>query len=280
MKHLALPLLLLAWSGLLGATETLPRPATVPGGVAIIDLGPADAPRPTAHLGERRLWVRQRNGRWEAVVGIGLDAEPGTHHIRVGDGDDARRMAFEVRPKAYATQHLTIKNKRMVNPDEAALRRIRSERKRIRAAFRHWRDAPVAADFVPPVDGPMSSSFGLRRVFNGQPRRPHSGMDIAAPKGTPVRAPAAGVVIETGNFYFNGNTVFLDHGQGLVTMYCHLDHIDVQPGQRLQRGDLIGRVGATGRVTGPHLHWTVSLNDRRVDPALFLPAEYLQRARR
>ena len=279
MKPLAF-LLLLAWNGLAVATEDLPRPAAVPGGVAVLDLGPADGPRPTAHLGDRRLWVRRRDGRWEAVVGIGLDAEPGTHHIRVSEGGVRRRIAFEVRPKAYATQRLTIKNKRMVNPDEAALRRIRVERKRIRAAFRHWRDAPVDAAFVPPVDGPMSSSFGLRRVFNGQPRRPHSGMDIAAAEGTPVHAPAPGEVIETGNFYFNGNTVFIDHGQGLVTMYCHLSAIDVRPGQRVRRGDVIGRVGATGRVTGPHLHWTVSLNDRRVDPALFLPEKYLRQARR
>ncbi len=271
-------LLLFAFLGLIPLhvpAADLPHAAPVPGGVARIDLGPAEGPPPAAWYGERRVWVRQHGGRWEAVVGIGLNVQPGTQRIRVQRGEGEERIAFEVHPKEYATQHLTIKNKKMVNPDPEALKRIRAESKRIRAAFRHWSEGPVDAAFTPPVDGPRSSSFGLRRFFNGQPRRPHSGMDIAAPEGTAVYAPAPGTVIETGNFYFNGNTVFIDHGQGLITMYCHLSRIEVSPGQRVQRGDLIGRVGSTGRVTGPHLHWTVSLNDRRVDPALFLTVEEL-----
>jgi murein DD-endopeptidase MepM/ murein hydrolase activator NlpD len=120
--------------------------------------------------------------------------------------------------------------------------------------------------FLQPVAGPLSSSFGRRRVLNGEPRSPHSGLDIAANTGTPIQAPAAGVVTLTGDFYFNGNTVFVDHGHGLISMMCHLSRIDVTEDQTVSRGDILGLVGATGRVTGPHLHWSVSMNGNRVDP--------------
>ena len=132
----------------------------------------------------------------------------------------------------------------------------------------------IDTDFIPPVDGRLSSLFGLKRFFNNQPKNPHSGLDIAAPAGTPIQAPASATVINTGDYYYNGNTVFLDHGQGLISGYFHMTEIKVKAGQQLKQGDIIGTVGATGRVTGPHLHWNVYLNRTKVDPALFI-ADYI-----
>jgi murein DD-endopeptidase MepM/ murein hydrolase activator NlpD len=205
-------------------------------------------------------------------VGIPLEAQPGVHTVQLRRGSQPLApITFTVYDKEYAVQHITLKNQRMVNPTDEDLQRIAKEKARIEAAFSRWSDAaPSDLTFTQPVAGEFSSPFGLRRFFNNQPRKPHSGLDIAAPQGTPVHAPMAGQVIDTGNYFFNGNTVFLDHGQGLITMYCHLDRIDVTPGQQVARGHLIGTVGMTGRVTGPHLHWSVSLNRTVVDPMLLL----------
>lgn len=253
------------------SAERLPTHSPVPGGVATIAL-PETAQQPVVHFGEHNVMVKRRQDRWWAIVGIPLSAAPGEHSIELESvSGAATSIDFQVNDKAYETQHLTVANKRQVNPNEEDLKRIAAERKRIDAALSLWTpDANADTAFVAPLRGRQSSSFGLRRFFNEQARKPHSGMDIAAPNGTPIVAPAPGTVVERGNYFFNGNTLFLDHGQGLVTMYCHLSRIDVTPGERVAAGDGIGLVGATGRVTGPHLHWSISLNRAMVDPALFL----------
>jgi murein DD-endopeptidase MepM/ murein hydrolase activator NlpD len=264
-------LLCLLSPGLLLAAPTadpLPHTAAVPGGIVTVDLGQASGTAPVVHYRKKRVMVVQNNGHWQAIVGIPLSTKSGRQQLTLAGSKQT--VSFEVGPKKYAEQRLTIKNKRQVNPNKEDMKRIRGERGRINSALRHWQQqTTVQTRFTLPVVGRLSSPFGLRRFFNEQPRKPHSGIDIAAPAGTPIVAPAAGRVIDNGEFFFNGNSVFIDHGQGLVTMYCHMSRIDVKPGQHVSRGETIGAVGQTGRVTGPHLHWSVSLNDARVDPSLF-----------
>lgn len=249
----------------------LPPHSPVPGGVALVTL-PASAGAPVVHYRDRRAMVVKQDGQWLAVVGIPLAAKAGQASLTVKNSQGKQhKVSFTIRDKSYQSQYITLKNKRMVNPEKRDMTRIGREQKRIRKAFANWDDVQLPTlRLALPVTAPVSSPFGLRRFFNRQPRKPHSGLDLAAAEGTPVVAPATGRVTETGDFFFNGNTVFVDHGQGLVTMYCHLSRIDVQPGQRVKTGDVIGAVGKTGRVTGAHLHWSVSLNNTRVDPALFL----------
>lgn len=238
-----------------------------PGGVAIVIVGATEDAAPEVRLHDKPVLVMPRDGHWVAVVGIPLATEPGPLTISVGS-DEA---AFEVASHQYREQRLTIQNKSQVNPDQAQLDRIWSERKIIDAALNNYRDIPVGAvELATPVDGPRSSSFGLRRFFNDQPRSPHSGMDIAAATGVPILAPKSGVVTATGDYFFNGNTVIVDHGQGFVTMYCHMSEIAVAEGQSVASGEILGAVGATGRVTGPHLHFGTYLNGTAVDPAIFL----------
>ena len=246
----------------------------VPGGVAVVRL-PDDTAASSVRYNGKKIMTASDSGALHAIVGLPLGAQAGTHHLEAKTRQGTPvRLAFEVGDKAYETQHITIKDKRKVNPEKRDMERIGREQQEIRAALGHWSDSDsVALTFLKPVQGPYSSPFGLRRFFNEQPRKPHSGIDIAAPEGTPIMAPSAGTVIDTGDYFFNGNTVFIDHGQGLITMFCHMSRIDVQPGQKVGMGEVIGQVGMTGRVTGPHLHWGVSLNDARVDPMLFMPDE-------
>lgn len=250
----------------------LPQANPVPGGIAVVPLEAEGDAVPRAKFNGERVMVVREDGRWHAVVGLPLTLAPGEHRLTLEKPAlTGRSVAFAVAPKEYETQYITLTDRRMVEPTARDLERIAREQKIIQRAFRAWSETaapPLAFDL--PARGRLSSPFGLRRFFNNQPRQPHSGLDIAAATGTPVAAPADGTVVETGNYFFNGKTVFLDHGQGLVSMYNHLNRVSVKRGERVARGQKIGEIGATGRVTGPHLHWTVSLNNARVDPSLLL----------
>jgi murein DD-endopeptidase MepM/ murein hydrolase activator NlpD len=251
-----------------------PNDSQVPGGVARLSLGPA-AVRPEAHAGEVPLLVVGDVIEWTALVGIALAAEPGAASIAVQTADGGQRqVAYTVVPKRYLEQRLRVSPRTVdLSPEDMArYERERDHQAVVMATFSE--PVPQASNLrmQVPTPGRRSSSFGLRRVFNGQARNPHSGMDIAAGMGTPITAPLPGWVIDTGDYFFNGNTVWLDHGGGLLSMVCHLSAIDVKPGDRLKTGERLGAVGATGRATGPHLHWGVMLNRAMVDPALFLAA--------
>lgn len=289
LAFLTLSLGLYAWAS--ASAYGLPVHSPVPGGVAILELGePADWENPPqAFFQEKRVLTVLHNNQYKAVVGIPLEHPLGKATLTVRNAEQYKPLTitrpatlnkkvrpaglqttFEVGGKDYAAQYLTVAPKH-VELSETNLRRVRTEQPVIRAAFEAFSaTVPSTFEMITPVVGPKSSSFGLRRFFNNQARRPHSGMDIAAPTGTPVVAPASGKVIETGDYFFNGKTIFIDHGQGLITMFCHLDSIEVEKGQAVSTGDRVATVGATGRVTGPHLHWSIALNGALVDPALFL----------
>lgn len=274
------------WVNPLSAQQITPFTATsapthspVPGGVAVLDIPVSLASTsepPAVYFRDHRVMVIDKQddpgAKWRAIVGLPLQVKPGEHKLDIqGAGQKKTELSFLINNKSYKKQYITLKNKRQVNPYAKDLVRIRSETAEILNAYQHWNNSiPPVTRLAMPVAGEMSSPFGLRRYFNNEPRNPHSGIDIAAPQGTPILAPANGTVLTTGDYFFNGNTVILDHGHGLVTLYCHLQSISVEPGDEVSKGDPIGLLGMTGRVTGPHLHWSVSLNNARIDPALLL----------
>jgi murein DD-endopeptidase MepM/ murein hydrolase activator NlpD len=256
---------------LIAATAVaVPEHSPWPGGVAVVRI-PGEK-RPSVTVDEQKALVVKADNEWVAVIGIPLDQTvPGTIKATVGvPNEPNREVEFELRANTYEEQHLNV-DRKYVDPSPEELERIFAERDIIDAALNGWRDASLAdVTLRAPVGGRRSSSFGLRRFFNDQPRSPHKGMDIAAKSGTAINAPMSGVVTATGNYFFNGNTIIIDHGQGFISLYCHLSEIDVDEGEPVSTGTAIGKVGATGRVTGAHLHFATYLNGTAVDPALLL----------
>ena len=255
------------------AWGALPRASAVPGGVLVVDVGATAAAAPQVTWQGRPVLVTADGGRYKAVVGIALATAPGNYSLEVTDAAGAKAtVPVKIANKKYREQRLTVAPNQ-VDLSAADAARVEAEAQRQRASIDSFSATlPPTFQLRQPVPGTRSDSYGSRRLFNGQPRNPHSGMDIAAPTGTPIVAPADGVVLDVADFFFNGNTVWIDHGRGFITMYCHLSAFAVKKGEAVKAGQQIGKVGATGRVTGPHLHFGVILNGASVDPALFLPA--------
>ena len=252
-----------------GVSAELPQDSRRAGGIAVV---PVNSSVRTAMLADKPVALFTQGNQRYAVVGIPLTSKVAVQLHTLPDDQD---ITLALMPFHYADQHLTLKDQSQVNPDAAQLERYAREAKVQNAVYESF---SVGVDvgsnrfpsFIKPTEGRYSSPFGFRRFFNGEPRAPHSGLDIAAPSGQTVMAPAAGTVVQTGDYFFNGNTVMIDHGQGLITMLCHLSRIDVAVGDVVKQGQPVGLVGKTGRATGPHLHWSISLNDARVEPKLLL----------
>lgn len=252
-----------------------PTESRVPGGIAILEVPQRSESPPHVFFNKQRVYTAKKEGRWYAWVGIPLQQSTGSTQAywRTRDGDQP--LPFEVKHKQYPEQRLTVEP-RHVELSAEDLARVRRETPELRGAMDFFRPTaePLPQQVIKPLEGRHSSLFGFRRVFNGEARNPHSGLDIAAPLGTPIVATLPGVVRAQNHYFFNGKTLVIDHGQGLTSMYCHLDGFaDVKVGDRVDAGQVIGQVGTTGRSTGPHLHWTMSLNGARVDPLLFLPPQ-------
>ena len=269
LQHFALITFLLYCS----SVYALPEQALVPGGIALLQL-PDHKEGTRVYFNNRRVAVFPHEDTWFAMAGIGLSTKPGDYEFSIKQTDGLSvKSKVTVKYKKYDEQHLTIKNKRKVNPNKKDTDRIIAEGKRKKKSKSQFSESTPNVEFIWPVTGRISSIFGLRRFFNEQERKPHSGLDIAADEGTPIKATAGGTVIDAGDFFFSGNMIYIDHGQGIISLYAHLSEITVKPGDIIEQGQIIGNVGQTGRVTGPHLHFAIFTNRALIDPLFMLPKD-------
>jgi murein DD-endopeptidase MepM/ murein hydrolase activator NlpD len=243
-----------------------------PGEVVVLTLttsSPVDELRVRA-FGRDQTAFRRSPTEWRAVIGIDLETKPGRHDVSIAAGTDRVTHSLIVKAKSFPRRELKV-DPAFVNPPPEALARIKEDTARLNGVWASSSTAVLwAGPFVRPVPDAANSAFGTRSVFNGEPRSPHSGADFSSQPGTPVKSPNAGRVVLAGDLYFTGNTVVIDHGAGLLSLFAHLRTISVRESDAVTGGTVIGEVGATGRVTGPHLHWTVRLNGARVDPMSLL----------
>ena len=255
---------------------TLIARAAHPGEVVRLDVAcPCVAAPLVKGLGTEIALSPAREGRWQGLLGIDLDTPPGIYPLQllspVGASTVVREITLDVQPKQFSTRTLRVAP-RYVEPPADETARILREAEALGKLYKRWTPRVWTGAFILPIEAPPTSNFGSRSIFNGQPRSPHAGVDFSSPRGTPVRAPAAGMVVLASDLFFTGNTVVLDHGAGVVSVFAHLSSMSVQPGESVSEGAPLGLVGATGRATGPHLHWSVRLHGSRVDPLSLVAA--------
>jgi murein DD-endopeptidase MepM/ murein hydrolase activator NlpD len=271
-----------ALPGLVGLSDTVQASTSTPfrGEAVILVMGADDAGIPLAveFLGHRRLVAaingdRSSTGRYVTVCPVSLSADPGLQVLKVVREHGSERLSLEVQPADYGEEHLRLPPE-MVTPSRPEhLERIRRDRRRLAAAYGSSADRILfTMPFIRPLDGDLITPFGKRRILNGIPKQPHGGIDIRAATGAPVHASAAGRVVLAEDLYYSGRAVIIDHGLDVFSLYLHLDEFVVSVGDEVGRGQLIGRVGSTGRVTGPHLHWGIKIAGVFVDPLRFVAA--------
>jgi murein DD-endopeptidase MepM/ murein hydrolase activator NlpD len=244
----------------------MPKNSPYPGGVAVIDLG---YKKQNVTFDGKKVFVNQeKNKKWYAWVGISLAEKRKSIDIKI----ENQTKTINLKSKEYKKQYITLKGdrKKYVGLSKENLNRHYGEKALSKKVLQSYSSVDIGDfKFAKPVNTNFSNTYGKRRYFNNQPRKPHSGTDMSAKQGTPIKAPLSGRVKIAKEFFFSGNVIYIDHGRGLVTMYAHLDKFHVKDGDFVFKGDIIGKVGKTGRVTGPHLHYGVALNGNMVDPKLF-----------
>jgi murein DD-endopeptidase MepM/ murein hydrolase activator NlpD len=253
------------------AALVLSPPAVDSGGVALLRWEGASPSLAVARFNERVIYLSPTGSGAAALLGTDVELPAGDYPITLavvdrGGGTSFHRATLVVRSSSRPVERLTLPEAMVEPVDPDVLERIGSEHRMLTELFGRQDRPALWKTFSLPVSDPVSSSFGLRRILNGKPRSPHSGVDFRSPRGTPIRAAAEGIAVFTGDLYYTGNTVVLDHGEGLYTLYAHLDTVDCRTGERLEAGAALGRVGSSGRSTGPHLHWGGKLRGDRIDP--------------
>lgn len=264
-------ILFVVLSGPLFANIAIPN-NSFPGGIAVIDFLTSHS-KPQAFYNNVPLFVQKiRNNQWQAFVGIPLLTELGEKEITVKT-DSEQNIKFNVKYRPYEQESINFAgdNNKYLNPNLSHQERIIKERKLLASARKYFSSRALSNSFfIKPINNNISSKFGNRRVINGKDSLPHTGIDLRGNIGESIKSAADGRVILIGDYFFNGKCVFIDHGQGLISAYMHMQKVLVDYGQEIKQGELLGTIGMTGKATGPHLHWSVYLNRTAINPALLL----------